>query len=127
MALLQSREWKDVEIFYLNEKECIYVAATRGKCEDMFYNVGGGHKQQLRIKALNKVAETQQAEASRASRTSPPLATPPRRARHNWLLSQLPQMPSAPIHIDVDRDNKRPSIGRAGGTPDPNRQRTHES
>lgn len=124
MALLQSREWKDVEVLYLNEKECIYVAATR---EDMFYNVGGGHKQQLRIKALNKVAKTQQAEASRASRASPPLATPPRRARHNWLLSQLPQMPSAPIEIDVDRDNKRPSLGHTGETPDPNRQRTTES
>ena len=35
MALLQSRDWKEVEILYLNEKECIYVAATRGKCEDM--------------------------------------------------------------------------------------------
>lgn len=55
MALLQSRDWKEVEILYLNEKECIYVAESRGKCEDMFYNIGGGHKQQLRIKALNKV------------------------------------------------------------------------
>ena len=31
MALLQSRDWKEVEILYLNEKECIYVAESRGK------------------------------------------------------------------------------------------------
>ena len=125
MALLQSREWKEVEILYLNEKECIYVSASRGKCEDMFYNIGGGHKQQLRIKALNKVAETQQANASRESRVSASLATPPRRERHDWLLSQLPMMPTAPI--DLDKDHKRPATARTGETPEPNRQRTTET
>ncbi len=125
MALLQSRDWKDVEILYQNEKECIFVSASRGKTEEMFYNIGGGHKQQLRIKALNKVAEIQQANASRDSRASASLATPPRRSRHDWVVSQLPMMPIAPI--DLEKDNKRPAIERVGETPEPNRQRTTDT
>lgn len=125
--LLIQRKWQVEQIVFMDDTHAIFLAASRGLDDPLFWK-SGSQPRQIRFKALNSIARTMAATAASAasaarSRTFPAV-TPKQKQKQDFVRSLVPAF-NADAEMTIP-GQKRPSEGQTGVTPPPKELKAQE-
>ena len=119
LQLLEARKWEIHEILYVGEHHAVFLASAVGSLSTMHFNVTSEHRQILRYKALNKLAQDYQKKLSVDVPKGKGISgstTNSMSARQGWLRQVVPKQSPKP---EASTGQKRNAQNPTGESPQP--------